>query len=375
MRLRFVTVLCLFVLGACQSGDNVTHSCHCSLHDADLPDSNEQEVCDPMSQDGCEAGEKCAQLAIDNDPFLARTGCVPDGAVPLGGACLSGDATVSGSFSNCIGGTECINETCREICTTEPDSCRSVDDSFGSGEDCAFHAGYFSDVLGVGLCVSACDPSDDSLVDGELVNASCNEGDVCTLTGCARAIPEAQEATQNRDCHGTLGGCFENGCASGFTPQLPNSPDDTTGRICARFCSPVNSHASAMDAIEGANGNCSAASLNELGGTNGETSAHQCRFLQSFSPLANRDQTPAEIGFCVPTLPAIGGTWGDCAELDWDAIKVAWQDGAADPAQREKDIENLCLSEPSQPPQFEDVCLALRRGCISLQEIDLGFAP
>jgi len=376
MRLRFFTVLCLIVLGACQGGDEGNEICFCG-GDAGLPtDASEQELCDPLSQDGCEAGEKCAQIVASDDPFLARTACVPEGTVPLGGACLRGDATFPGGYSDCISGTECVSGTCRAICTFEPDRCRSAKEPFGSGEQCAAFRGYFGDTADVGMCVNACDPSNESQLDGELVNANCDDGDVCTLNGCAAALPEAQEGTQNRDCYGPgLGGCFTNGCAPGFTPLLPNSPDDSTGFLCTRFCSPVNSHSSAIGAVAGANGNCSPEALNELGGTNGEASAHQCRFLQSFSLLGHSELAPPVVGFCVPTLPVAGGTWGDCTEFDWDGLKAEWLDGAADPEQRAKLFESRCLSEPSQPAQFEDVCLGLRRGCISLEEIALGFAP
>ena len=68
-------------------------------------------VCNPVTQAGCEAGEKCAQLVESEEPFLARTACVPDGSVTAGGACTRGEAGANG-YDDCVAGFDCLNGVC-----------------------------------------------------------------------------------------------------------------------------------------------------------------------------------------------------------------------------------------------------------------------
>ena len=67
-------------------------------------DGGSTAVCNPVTQAGCEAGEKCAQLVQSDDPFLASTACVPDGSVTDGGACTRGAAGQATGYDDCVAG-------------------------------------------------------------------------------------------------------------------------------------------------------------------------------------------------------------------------------------------------------------------------------
>ncbi|HEU5060990.1 MAG TPA: hypothetical protein VFU21_30880, partial [Kofleriaceae bacterium] len=81
------------------------------------------EGCNPVTQEGCADGEKCSWLVVQEDPFLGRTDCVPDGTVAVGDACTEGTPGEETGFDNCAAGGLCLGEICRTICNIDPDTC------------------------------------------------------------------------------------------------------------------------------------------------------------------------------------------------------------------------------------------------------------
>jgi hypothetical protein len=79
-------------------------------------------ACNPITQQGCDAGEKCSWLVVQEDPFLGRTDCVPDGTVAVGGACTEGPPGETTGYDDCAAGSLCIAGMCKTICSIEPDS-------------------------------------------------------------------------------------------------------------------------------------------------------------------------------------------------------------------------------------------------------------
>ncbi len=327
------------------------------------------QPCNPVTQAGCEVGEKCAELVEQVEPLLRKVACVPDGTVGEGEACSQGEAGASSGFDDCQAGLGCVNGACSTICGTAPDTCRVEGQGFGEGSYCTQFADYLSD--DVGLCVPGCNPVEDD---------TCAEGFGCYLdsnravASCAGIPAPAQDLAQNSDCYGpATGGCFLNGCASGYTPILNNRPVGADASVCARYCEPANTYVGNDDDVEGAGENCSNTSLAQSGGTNGNNSPHQCRFLQSF--YGNTDNMPVEIGLCVPVTSLEGGSWGDCSLLDWDGVKAAWNgavEGGTDPNTA---LNAFCLTDP-EDPQNSDIlprCEGLNRGCLSLEEQDTGL--
>lgn len=285
-----------------------------------------RQVCNPVTQQGCESGEKCASLIESVDPVLVRTACVENGTVPVGGACTVGDPGPTG-FDDCEAssgqGNECINGICTEVCSTSPNTC-------GTGFVCVLFDGLFDDVgdgQSTGACAPACDP----------VSQDCaNAADGCYFqfrqnSGVCAGVPmPAADNTQDVACYGpggdeTTTGCFLNGCAKGHAAILPNDPDVQMPSFqCAFFCSPVDNQMEDAPAVEGAQApptqwDCNSANDVAANGDRvgpGAAGSHECRYLNSF--YTDTGMVVNTIGFCVPVDP-----WLSCANFDLDGCLAA----------------------------------------------------
>lgn len=332
--------------------------------------------CDLITSAGCESGEKCAEIIESVAPFVSRTSCVPNGAVPTGGECNQCEEGRTG-YDNCSSGNSCFNGRCREICQSgPPDTCRSEGEPVSEGSYCMRPFGFDE----VGVCISTCSPTETMTIEGAVLHNECAEDEGCYLNAsrgtasCAAEVQEAESQTQNEDCFGpTFGGCYLNGCASGFDGLLSDRPEDPTGTHCARYCSPANAHSAEQSDVQGLSGQCETAALDLLGGTNGVAQEHQCRFVQSFS--SDTELVSEGVGMCVPTTPAGGGSWGDCRAFDWDGLKAAWNAAIAAGGSTSDAFGEFCLEDPSSP-DTSDIrarCLGYFRGCISLAEKAAGL--
>lgn len=324
-------------------------------------------VCNPVTQAGCNLGEKCAQLVVSDDPFLSQTTCVPDGVVSLGGACTDGEPGSSTGYDDCTAGGNCLGGLCMEICSTAGDTCRAPEEVFGEGSYCTRFADVFSD--DIGLCVAACFPTNDTTSNGIVTNDSCGAGNGCYLNAgegvaaCSSEPGPSAGITQNEECYGPIAGsCYLNGCASGFTALLPTQ----NGTNCIRYCSPTNSHLGAQGSVTGADNKCG--TLNLVGGTNGDTAEHQCRFVQSV--FSNSGGVPESVGMCTSTAD-----WDDCRTFDWDGIQLAWNTAITNGTDPETAFNQFCYGTPT--PDVNDVifdsCVGYFRGCISLAEQEAGL--
>ncbi|MCP4446283.1 MAG: hypothetical protein GY811_13200 [Myxococcales bacterium] len=384
MKRLIISVFCAVAFGAC-GGSSDNNGDPTLIPDAAAgTDAGSTLECNPVTQAGCETGEKCAQLVESAEPFLARTTCVPgDGEVGEGNACTPGVPGAETGFDDCVAGYTCINSVCTEICDVgPPDGCRADGEAFGEGSYCTLYEGLFTDTIGV--CVAGCNPVDDSVADGAISNADCTGSEGCYLNtsrgvaACAGVPADSAEVTQNEDCHGPeSGGCYLNGCASGFTTALNNAAVEADGSVCARFCTPVDTYVGNVGDATGQDDKCSLANLSQAGGTNGVQEDHQCRFIQNF--YGNTDSVPAGIGMCVPISSPGGGSWSDCKLYDHAGLVAAYN-GAADAAAQEAAFNNFCFE--TTPGETEPVlttqCAGLFRGCISLEKendlVDVGGA-
>lgn len=365
--LRLSTLAILVVaglLGGCLPGQTSTPEPASDAGNADA--ARQGEACSPSEQTGCDAGEKCASLVESVNPWLSRTRCVPDGDREFGESCTRGEEGDTG-YDDCAAGLSCLDGTCESICTIAPnDSCRGANEALGEGSYCTVFVDLFD--ASTGLCVAGCDPADDN---------ACDEGHGCYLNAergiasCAAVPPAAEDLAQNADCYGPASGyCYLNGCSPGHTPLLSNKTENADAVLCARYCTPQESYEGTEEGVDGANGNCNAVALAQTGGTSGNSSEHQCRFVQTF--YDNTDTMPAQVGMCVPVSPLSGGSWGDCREFDWDGIRTRWDaavDEGSDPVAA---FRNHCLESPADPsnsPVFGR-CIGLFRGCVSLSEAE-----
>lgn len=335
-------------------------------------------ACDPVAQDGCEEGEKCAQLLVAaGPPELNRTDCVPDGDVAIGEACEIGAPGDTTGFDDCVAGSQCVNGVCRPICSSPPDTC---DDGFS----CSFFVDLFDDIMtaDVGVCTQVCDPiRQDCVIEGEGCYLSVfNQEGEATCVG----IPEDSVGRQQGDVCAGLDdeSCFVNGCDAGFWAIVPTfivQPDMGT---CARFCQPVDTYIvdpegdGKGELVKGADADglgidddedpktpdieCSAAFLG--------VGDQECRYFQGIG-FSNQpfDYIPAEYGFCADT--GVGEAsielWGKCELYSEERIiRIFDEAEIAEPGSGDAAIMTFCNEDP------DGVAGACAIGCVSDEKLD-----
>ena len=307
-------------------------------------DGGTSAACNPVTQQGCADGEKCSWLVVQEDPFLGRTDCVPDGTVALGGACTEGTPGETTGYDDCAAGNLCLNEICRAICTIEPDTC-------GEGFACSSYINTFSDdtTENLGVCDPTCDP----------INQDCEDAaQGCYLqlfngkATCARVATGAEELTQGDTCANDGTRCFLNGCAKGYGGFL--YAGDSMPRDCTAFCTPVETYLIDPDGNQAGSQNPGADANGTpphdcAAGTIGAT-AHQCRFFQSYFIDMNfnyLDYISDAYGFCTPKT----ADFGDCTKYseEWFLAEYdAWVGPPAnnDPMTWGDHITELCDGNP-----------------------------
>ena len=265
-------------------------------------------ACNPVTNQGCDAGEKCSWLVVSEDPFLGRTDCVPDGTVAVGGECTEGTPGETTGYDDCAAKGLCLNGTCRAICTIDPDTC-------GDGFACSSYTNTFSDDPNenLGVCDPTCDPV---AQDCEDTTQGCYLQLFNGKATCAAPAPGAEEITQGMVCDNDGSRCYLNGCAIGYGGFLYNGMN--MPRKCTAFCSPVETYIDDPDgggtgtAHPGSDANgappadCSATRIMATG--------HQCRFFQSYFVDMNfnyLDYISDTYGFCTPKTDI----FGDCTKF------------------------------------------------------------
>ncbi len=322
-----------------------------------FPDANTSMIdsggnpasCNPVTQMGCDPGDKCAQLVQSADPFLAQTACVMNGSVPGGGACVSMEPGPTG-YDDCVAGFDCSGGLCTEICSQgPPDTCAVA------GTSCVQFENLFDDVEGdVGLCSPTCNA----------VTQDCdNTAEACYLQAtigtstCANIPDSAVGKVQDNPCYGPAGGgCYLNGCDKGHGPVLNDVPDNATGSVCAFFCNPVDTYSDPPGTLVGTAVGGTISCATDFAGVRPNAPGvvvdnWECRFVQSF--YSNTDQVPADTGMCVSK--PIG--WGECVNFD----KAGFIDAV--------NTMSMTYCDPSMQGGV-DLCPP---GCVSNATFDLWF--
>jgi hypothetical protein len=334
--------------------------------------------CNPVTQDGCEEGEKCAQLTIElGEDVLARTDCVPDGPVAIGGECVDGEPGETTGFDNCAAGGQCFNELCHEICSGSPETCTE-------GTACGFPVDFFEDIepSQTGVCFEECNPvAQDCAIEGEGCYLSIgSEGGEGT---CVAAPIDADGLRQNDDCLINDEFCFLNGCDIGFAPYPPLVlvPDEVAV-TCTAYCQPVDTYLNDPDGDGEPDGDGTPESPDVFGNPVGfddedpktpaidcsagrleEAAPHQCRFFQSIGNGMNGrlGQIPPEYGFCVELSDTTRELWGDCALTSYERQFKAFDEGFPTPDTIGDDGRTAYCDE------FPNTCAAL---CTSIEQFD-----
>jgi hypothetical protein len=145
--------------------------------------------CNPVSQSGCAAGEKCAFIVDQLDPLIGHIGCTADGTDAVGAACT--EAAAVNTSDSCAKGGECYNGLCHEICSTVNDQCTDgVCQTFVDGS---------GNPLPTEICLFSCDP---------LLQDCTGEGEGCFIAREAVCV-RAGSAVTGDPCQNA------NGCVKG----------------------------------------------------------------------------------------------------------------------------------------------------------------
>jgi hypothetical protein len=303
-------------------------------------------TCNPVTQTGCDTGQKCSWLVVSDEPFLGRTACVTDGTVAVGDACTEGAPGETTGFDDCAAGGLCIHSKCKAICSVDPPSCTE-------GYNCATYENVFSDdtTSNTGVCDTVCDPINPT---------ECDENEGCYLSlfdgiaTCAGIPAAAADLRQNDEClAASSGGCYLNGCAAGFTGFIFVAEGQP--RLCTAYCSPVNTYLNDplgkgysntnKTLIAGADADgadpyaCTGARVDNQTGL-------QCRFLQTLVDENNNylDYVSAAYGVCSP----LGEIYGDCTKTSEEKIWKTYDVAVAGGGDGNMAVQTFCMNKPLQ---------------------------
>jgi len=238
-----------------------------------LPDgAGSATTCNPLTQAGCAAGEKCTWLLDALMPqYVGHVGCVADGTGAAGDSCTFGAPGTTG-FDNCKKGLVCGNyrggtDVCKTIC----DQAGGMPDC-GSTHVCVTYSDLFSTgdttPAAAGVCDLACDPFADNDFDGSGTQ-SMKTASTCggsAASGCygypSLGTPPATgwscthdinndvaqdtggfrhrvECTVENKCAGMGLKIYVNSCNQGYLPLLRESTMVST-TICVAMCKPLD---------------------------------------------------------------------------------------------------------------------------------------
>jgi hypothetical protein len=237
--------------------------------DSQMVDAPEQ--CNPLTQAGCMAGEKCTWLLDAVTPqYVGHIGCAPDGTANPGEACMYGAPGATG-YDACKKGSICGNYRggageCKQVCDQQGGM-----PACDAQHVCVTYSGLFSTgdttPAAAGVCDLACDPITDNDFDGSgsdsartTMTCGANAAVGCygypsfgtppkTGWSCTSDINamEAQptglrhrvQCTETNKCAGPNATIYINSCNQGYLPLLRESTLVSTA-ICTALCKPKN---------------------------------------------------------------------------------------------------------------------------------------
>jgi len=291
----------------------------------DSPNTDDTIVsaCNPLTQTGCNPGEKCTWITDQVMPQeVGHIGCAPDGTVAVGGACVDGPPGPQG-FDNCLKGTICVNAECKTICDPQAAAAASGCDAQHA---CNRYSGLFETggMTVAGACDPACDPLNQNLLAGSgstvacgstmpaAPNKGCYTGDF-EIFSCA-GVPTGVVTKIDRiePLTNAAGQAFINGCAPGYVPFF----FEMTGSmkvLCTGLCAPGDISTAATEAVNEKGVATATAKLVDqpaprvgdglcAAGKKGSAQAENCVFLWTFLTDAMGNPGPSQynetVGVC-----------------------------------------------------------------------------
>jgi hypothetical protein len=242
-------VLFAGLAAACGGGKKV------NLIDAPPADAG---VCNPLTQAGCAAGEKCSWIIDDATADIGHIGCAPDGTVAIGGACMNAGGV---GPDDCVAGSVCVAAECKAICDPMAAAAASGCDAQHA---CSRYSGLFEQggMILYGACDPAADPLTQKLLAGTGSLEACgsttatapNKGaytfDFNVFT-CAPVGTQTLTLTDRQPPRtDSAGNPFVNGCAPGWMPFFLEKTGSTKA-LCTGLCAPVKTDITAPGKVSG----------------------------------------------------------------------------------------------------------------------------
>ena len=200
-------------------------------------DARPATACDPLTQIGCSADEKCTIVpsSIHGEPSVV--GCVPN--TGDGAAFETCTPATHVTPDDCARGLACVGTAaprCLPFCTDYPlDTC-------GAGQSCALGEDLDGDwVVDVSFCAATCDLFLKDCTDPAFACYPTRAGPICLLEGAGDVpAPEGAACEYANSCAEGLG-CFRIGVSLEWLCFAVCDPYGTGGPTCgaAQSCIPV----------------------------------------------------------------------------------------------------------------------------------------
>ncbi|HEX5058486.1 MAG TPA: hypothetical protein VFV99_03955 [Kofleriaceae bacterium] len=375
-----------------------------AVHDAapDTPDlcAKPASSCNPLSQSGCGAGEKCTWILDALMPqYAGHIGCARAGNGDIGAACTYRAPGCDG-YDNCKQGLVCSDffggaGVCKQVCDYQGGI-----PACDAQHSCVPYSGLFeteTTMQAAGVCDVACNPLTDNDFDGA-GTASTRTTNACgsdPTIGCygypsfgtfpktewsctidRNAAIAQPTGLRHRVLCTTANGCADpsvyiNSCNQGYLPLLRESTMVSTA-ICTALCKPKNCFAGScgtgdIDRLGAAPHRCQ--TPDRVGSFNTGADGEHCRFIWSFEIDTQgnflRSSTSDTVGFCFDHSKYLYDSNADntpdtplpaCATLpDGFATTTSKVDGAADIGCVDTTHAQLAHGKAPAQPTFDDL--------------------
>ncbi len=195
-------------------------------------------VCNPLTQTGCNAGEKCNWIYDQIMPtVVGHVGCEANGTVAVGGTC--GNRAIGPD--TCVKGSECVSGECKQICDHQGGM-----PTCDADHACVRYQNLFVDgtTTIAGVCDPGCDPLTQDLKVGTnkvacgspmpaLPSMGCYGYEEYSCSGAAPTVTPAVAVTLTDRV--APAGAYLNACAPGYMGILISETGSMTG-LCNGLC-------------------------------------------------------------------------------------------------------------------------------------------
>lgn len=261
-------------------------------------------VCDPVApagMQGCAANEKCTWIRVQSTPtVIGKLGCVADGPVATGEACMRGADGETSGFDDCAAGNICVGISmttgmgvCQDVCGFDGSAQAACAANFACTRYRNLYANGTEDPI-AGACNPTCNPTSQTLdVNGQ----PCATGQGCyTLTSQTETVAVCVGAGTLAHGEAIPGQAAANSCLPYHAPRR-TAPGAATFE-CGASCQP-NAAGVSETLNEGDEGGLAAHTCDSLGAAPPDSlsAGESCRFFWAREPFTTESPFSNTLGF------------------------------------------------------------------------------